>query len=294
MTMNRRYQVNIRLERELLNEIDRLAGEEAVDRSEMARRLLGSGLATRRMGRALDEYRAGNVTAWRAAEIAGVSLYEMLERIHEEGVPYELDPAVLVPQQVPGGRPSAVHEEPSSYGLDTAATLSGAWKPTTVRTLFVGESAPVASTPFYAADSSLFRAIRDAFALAFGEADASPGPRFLHAFQDRGCWLVDLVERPLDHVPVGERRVLVKSGVTALAQLAREARPEHVVAVKATVEDDVRRALSLAGSGAELLALPVPVRQWRAVFVRELAAALRRWDDPGSRAASARGARADP
>ncbi len=285
MTMNRRHQVNIRLERDLINEIDRLASEDAVDRSEMARRLLGSGLAARRMRRALDEYRAGNATGWRAAEIAGVSLYEMLDRIHEEGIAYELDPTVLVGIGARAGSRSAVHEERASYGTDEAATLSTPFKPTTVWTLFVGESAPLASTPFYRADPGLFGAIRDAFALAFGEADASPGPRFLREFQDRGCWLVDLVDRPEDlgRLHSVERDALVAGGVKALAELVRDTQPDHVVTMKATIHHDVRRALQVAGSGAELLALPLPVRQWRAVFVRELAAALRRWADEPSR-----------
>mgnify|MGYP001827270322 FL=1 len=53
--MGKRYQVNIRLDRDLVAEIDRLADEDAVDRSEMARRLLGNGLAERRMRRAIEE-----------------------------------------------------------------------------------------------------------------------------------------------------------------------------------------------------------------------------------------------
>jgi hypothetical protein len=54
-------------------------------------------------------------------------------------------------------------------------------------------------------------------------------------------------------------------------------RPGHVVAVKATIDRPVRRALATAGVESELLALPFPVRHWRDVYVRELAATLRRW-----------------
>lgn len=61
----------------------------------MARRLLDEGLAARRMRQAVEAYRAGRVTAWRAARIAGVSPYEMLDLIHEAGIPHELDPEVL-------------------------------------------------------------------------------------------------------------------------------------------------------------------------------------------------------
>lgn len=93
--MKERIQVNIRLDRALLDELDELAGADRVDRSEMARRLLETGMTGHRMERALREYRKGNVSAWKAAEIAGVSLYEMLDRIHDDGVPYEVDPDVF-------------------------------------------------------------------------------------------------------------------------------------------------------------------------------------------------------
>jgi metal-responsive CopG/Arc/MetJ family transcriptional regulator len=72
--MTDRPQINIRLDRDLLGEVDELAKAERVDRSEMARRLLDAGLVSRRMEVAIREYRADRVTAWKAAEIAHVSL----------------------------------------------------------------------------------------------------------------------------------------------------------------------------------------------------------------------------
>lgn len=287
--MSERYQVNIRLDRELVEEIDRLANEVAIDRSEMARRLLGTGLADVRMRRALDDYRSGNVTAWRAAGIAGVSLYEMLDRIHEEGIPYDLDPEVLgrVGTMVGAGR--TVHEEPAPYesGSPAAhaddapdvATLRAQFEPERVAILFVGESSPAGGTHFYRADSNLFRATREAFAVAFGEEQIADGPRFLREFQDRDCWLVDLVDHPVNRLSDDERETLVSSGVAELARTIEKTRPAHLVAVKATIDDEVISAAEVAGSRADLLALPFPVRQWRAVFVRELAAALRKWSE---------------
>jgi predicted HTH domain antitoxin len=292
--MNRRYQVNVRLEQSLIEEIDRLAREDAIDRSEMARRLLSHGLETRRMRRALDAYRAGAVTAWRAAEVAGVSLYEMIDRLHEEGIPHELDPVVLDRLDAQVSRPAAVHEARAPYGdpapaegsstADEAtgiAELRAQSRPRSVSTLFVGESSPAGGTHFYRADSNLFRATREAFVQAFGDAAIPDGPRFLRTFQDRGCWLVDLVDRPVNRLADNAREALVEAGVSALARVISETEPDHVVAVKATIEEPVQRALTLAGVEADLLALPFPVRRWRAVYVHELAAALGRWYVPG-------------
>jgi hypothetical protein len=65
--------------------------------------------------------------------------------------------------------------------------------------------------------------------------------------------------------------------VAALARVIAKVRPQHIVAIKATIDDEVRAAMEVAEVEAELLALPFPVRQWRAVFVRKLAEALARW-----------------
>ncbi len=279
--MNKRHQVNIRLDDDLVDEIDRLADAEAIDRSEMARRLLGHGLADRRMRRALEEYRSGSVTAWRAAEIARISLYEMLDRIHEEGIVYDLDTDVLdrVGSLV---RPkTAVGEGATAYGSDEesgAHRLRDRFKPAPVRTLFVGESSPPGDTHFYRANSNLFRATHEAFTEAFGPDAVSDGPRFLREFQDRGCWLVDLVDRPVSRLEADERQALVSSGVATLARTIADVRPMHIVATKATIDDEVRAAMEVAEVEVELLALPFPVRQWRAVYVRELAQALARWE----------------
>jgi len=287
--MNKRYQVNIRLGRDLVEEIDRLASEDAIDRSEMARRLLDFGVAARRKRRALEEYRSGNVTAWRAAELAGVSLYEMLDRIHDEGIAYDLDTDVLDRIGALARRATAVGEGSASYGTDGSVAsgrgdeASGIsvrrrqFKPDRVATLFVGESAPAGGTHFYRASSNLFRATQEAFALAFGPEVISDGPRFLRDFQDRGCWFVDLVDQPVNGLADEERQVLVSDGVAGLARTIADVQPEHVIAVRATIDDEVRAAMKVAGVEADLLALPFPVRQWRAVYVRKLTENLRRW-----------------
>ena len=90
-----RQQVNLRLERELVDSLDDLAQDAHVDRTEVARRILTDGIARARMERALRDYAAGRASAWKAARAAGVSLYEMLDAIHEAGIPYELDPEDL-------------------------------------------------------------------------------------------------------------------------------------------------------------------------------------------------------
>ena len=72
------------------------------------------------------------------------------------------------------------------------------FRPERVRVLFVGESPPVAGTFFFAADSELYRATRDAFEAALPRfRNVDP---FLKAFAESGCYLVDLSLDPINQL----------------------------------------------------------------------------------------------
>lgn len=284
-----RQQVNLRLGRELVDQLDDLARTEHVDRTEIARRILVSGVSEARVDRALRDYAAGRVTAWRAARDAGVSLYEMLDRIHDRGIPYELGPEDLSRIGGPGERlsrgpsrrPAGIAEKATAYGgmPDTQSgidDLRTRYKPAHVETLFVGESSPAQGTHFYRANSNLYRATRTAYAEALGEDAVPSGEAFLQFFADYGAWLVDLADRPVNRLSKTERWATVEAGIPRLAKLLRSERPKRVVVVKRDIQDQVRRALDMAGlAHVALLALPFPVRQWGPVYERELASFLR-------------------
>lgn len=274
-----RQQVNLRLERELVDQLDELARAEHVDRTEVARRLLVSGVAEARIERALHDYAGGRVTAWRAATDAGIPLYDMLDRIHERGIPYETDPAVFerldpAPRK---GHAAQVAEAADAYGSD-AVTGIGAlrtrYKPVLVDTLFVGESSPAQGTHFYRANSNLFRATLNAYASALGADVVPSGEAFLQFFANQGAWLVDVADRPVNRLPASERRRQIEAGISRLADLIRTESPRAVVAVKRDIADAVRQAVEMAGSAAPVIVLPFPVRQWAPVYVRELTAFL--------------------
>jgi hypothetical protein len=277
--MINRHQVNLRLERELINSLDDLARKENVDRTEIARRILVEGIGRARVDRALRDYAAERVTAWKAAEEAGISLYEMLDRIHEAHIPHELDPDQLqLIRADSAARRRRAAEEPATYGSSAAvdtesgvAQLRERFRPAEMRVLFVGESSPAQATHFYRANSNLFRATRVAFAKAFGDDAVPDGEAFLRYFADRGCWLVDLADRPVNQLPDAERREAVAGGVKALAATIGETQPQHVLTVKRDIAAEVAEAIALAESHADLTALPFPVRQWTRQYEAELA-----------------------
>lgn len=278
-----RPQVNIRLERELLDELDEMAAAESLDRAEFARRLLREGLKRERVDLAVRRYRHGEVSAARAAEMAHISLYEILDRIHEEGVPYEPGPAVFrrIDAMAASRQPTAVREESQPHQTapwDDAENwiddLRQQFRPERTRWLFVGESSPAGGTHFYRANSNLFRATQAAFAQALGTGVPS-GPAFLHFFRERGAWLVDLIDRPTNVLPSLSRKEVVDAGIQRLTRVIAEIRPERIFIVKVSIAGPVRQAATLAGFDGGLVQLPFPLRQWRSAFIRDLSAALR-------------------
>jgi len=79
--------ITARLPPEILREVERLAEKEKVDRSELIRRLLDSALRQKKIEEALKNYREGRVTLWKAAEIADMSLREMMDLVKAEKIP---------------------------------------------------------------------------------------------------------------------------------------------------------------------------------------------------------------
>ncbi len=159
--------------------------------------------------------------------------------------------------------------------------LRDQFRPEKIRWLFVGESSPAGGTHFYRANSNLFRATREAFAAALGDAEVPDGPAFLDFFRDRGCWLVDLADRPINHLHGQPRKDAVDEGIARLAALISEVGAERIITVKATIAGAVRQAAATAGFAGEIIELPFPVRQWRGAYAARLAEEVRGRDRPG-------------
>ena len=86
--MPRMKVTSVRLPKEMLDEIERISREEGVDRGTLIRRLLAESLREYRVRRALDLYRSGKVSLWRAAELAGITYREALEELRRRNIPF--------------------------------------------------------------------------------------------------------------------------------------------------------------------------------------------------------------
>ena len=91
------------------------------------------------------------------------------------------------------------------------------------------------------ANSNLYYATHEAFQRALGPM--SQGSDFLGLLRDRGVWLYDLADVPVDRMRGRPRRAEVTARVSDLVDLLREERPRVVVAIKKDLAATVRRAL---------------------------------------------------
>jgi len=78
--------ISLRLPRETIEKLDKLANREHKDRSTLIRELLGTGIQEKDIEHAVEQYRKGQATSWKAAQQARVSLWKFIEILREKGV----------------------------------------------------------------------------------------------------------------------------------------------------------------------------------------------------------------
>lgn len=85
--------VTTRVNEELSERIDEIAEEEDLDRSTVVRKFLADGTRNWLIEKNLEDYEAGRVTLWQAADRCGLSLWEIIQEAREREihVPYTVD-----------------------------------------------------------------------------------------------------------------------------------------------------------------------------------------------------------
>ena len=78
--------VTLRVPEDVLKMIDEIARREGKEKSEVIRELLKIGLRNKLVEDALKAYRERKVSMWKAAKIAGLSLWEFIEVLRERGI----------------------------------------------------------------------------------------------------------------------------------------------------------------------------------------------------------------
>jgi len=80
-------QVATRIGDDTLRDLEEMEREEKLDRATALRKLISMGLGQWKLQRAIRLYSEGRVTAWKAAEMAGLTLYEFLDELRVRRIP---------------------------------------------------------------------------------------------------------------------------------------------------------------------------------------------------------------
>ncbi len=83
-------QMNLRLDEDLIKEFEELAELENLDRSALVRKILIEGLQQERLNFALQKYTIKEISIECAAEIARISLHDLIIKMSQLGVPSNL------------------------------------------------------------------------------------------------------------------------------------------------------------------------------------------------------------
>jgi double-stranded uracil-DNA glycosylase len=237
-------QMNIRLEADLVAALERVAREEALDRTTAVRRLLEQSIRQWELERAVRAYQRGEVSLGRAAEESGRTQWELMDALRGRGVAYP-----LTGEQ---GRERLVAlAENASSTLTTLPDIPP--KPGGV--LLVGiNPAPVSVAAGHYFQGRLGQRLWRRLERLGLLDDPLPGAED-EAFARAGHGLTDLAKRPTrSSTELSETEFV--GGVEALRQHVREWRPGLVLFVfKAAAARALGKAVS-AGPGPDFEGVP--------------------------------------
>ena len=83
--------ISARLPKGRVELIEEIAREEKVDKSTVLNRALEHYALEWRLNKAIESYREGSATLSRAAEIAGISVWEMIDILAQKKIPSQYD-----------------------------------------------------------------------------------------------------------------------------------------------------------------------------------------------------------
>jgi predicted HTH domain antitoxin len=97
MNRDKSNQINLRVSADVAADLDTLAEQSHVTRIDVARQILLEGIQQRKRDRAVELCRNGKLSKSRAAELAGISMWELMDLLSTGQVanlPYTLQDAV--------------------------------------------------------------------------------------------------------------------------------------------------------------------------------------------------------
>ncbi|MYC97461.1 MAG: hypothetical protein F4X14_21110 [Caldilineaceae bacterium SB0661_bin_32] len=86
-------QLNLRIPETIVQGLDEISSREQIDRTALARKMLTEAIQRWKMDDAIAACQRGDITKARAAELAGMSVYDIMDEVRRRGAPpsYTLD-----------------------------------------------------------------------------------------------------------------------------------------------------------------------------------------------------------
>jgi len=81
--------ISVRLPEQYLHDIEEACKLELIDKGTMLRKLVGTGLQEYRTKKALELYREGKISLWKAAGMAGITYRGALEELKRSNIPFQ-------------------------------------------------------------------------------------------------------------------------------------------------------------------------------------------------------------
>jgi predicted HTH domain antitoxin len=81
--------ISTRVSESMAKDLEEIEKEEKTDRATVVRKLLAQAIDERKLEKALALYCEGKITLWKAAKIAGLSLWEMMDVAKERKTPLQ-------------------------------------------------------------------------------------------------------------------------------------------------------------------------------------------------------------
>jgi hypothetical protein len=163
----------------------------------------------------------------------------------------------------------------SEGGIYTVETerIRSRFRPTSIKVLFVGESAPQSGKFFYKGDT-LTTYTQQAFEKAL-EVTYGGHQQFLQCFKALGCYLEDLSHIPVNGMQKPEREAALERSVRGFLIRLRTLNPKAIVVSPKKIKKYVEMAVSSVGlNKAPTWYLPYPGYRRQGLYVDELARVL--------------------
>jgi len=87
--------ISVRVPKELIEEIKKIAEEEDRDKADVLREILAKGVQEKKIEIAIKKYKEGKFTLWKVARYAGISLWAMIELLKEKKIELQYGEAEL-------------------------------------------------------------------------------------------------------------------------------------------------------------------------------------------------------